>query len=154
VGGFTGQTGSLPGVMTAGSTYSYTFNWTAPAGTVLYKTKANALLICGLSGEIHNGKWMGVYPTAVNDIIKVDNLQVFPNPTNDYLNIDFTLNKVSDVAVSLVDMTGNVVYNNPLKNLNGNQGLVINTANFANGMYTLSLRTAEGNITRKVSIAH
>jgi len=55
VGGFTGQTGSLPGVMTAGSTYSYTFNWTAPAGTVLYKTKANALLICGLSGEIHNG---------------------------------------------------------------------------------------------------
>ncbi|MEN9339010.1 MAG: hypothetical protein RIQ62_322 [Bacteroidota bacterium] len=154
VGGFTGQTGSLPGVMTAGSTYSYTFNWTAPAGTVLYKTKANALLICGLSGEIHNGKWMGVYPTSVNDIIKVDDLQVFPNPTNDYLNIDFTLNKVSDVAVSLVDMTGNVVYNNPLKNLNGNQGLVINTANFANGMYTLSLRTAEGNITRKVSIAH
>jgi len=97
---------------------------------------------------------MGVYPTSVNDIIKVDDLQVFPNPTNDYLNIDFTLNKVSDVAVSLVDMTGNVVYNNPLKNLNGNQGLVINTANFANGMYTLSLRTAEGNITRKVSIAH
>jgi hypothetical protein len=112
------------------------------------------LLISGLSGEVQNGKWVGVFPTAVNDVIKSENINVFPNPSNDYLNVDFTLNKISDVTVSLVDMTGKTVYNNTLTSLNGNQGLVINTMNLANGMYTLSLRTAEGNITRKVSIAH
>ncbi|MBK7762824.1 MAG: T9SS type A sorting domain-containing protein [Bacteroidetes bacterium] len=154
VGGFEGQTGSLPAVMTAGSTYSYTFNWTAPAGTVLYKCKANALLICGLSKEIHNGNWKGVYPTSVDDIIKVKELTIFPNPSNDYLNVDFTLNETSDVVVVLTDMTGNVVYNNPLKNLTGNQGVVINTSNLSNGMYNLTLRTKQGNVTRKVTIAH
>jgi len=153
-GGFTGLAGSLPAAMTAGNTYSHTFTYTAPAGQDLSRCKANILLISGLSGEVQNGKWVGVFPTAVNDVIKSENINVFPNPANDYLNVDFTLNKISDVTVSLVDMTGKTVYNNTLTSLNGNQGLVINTMNLANGMYTLSLRTAEGNVTRKVSIAH
>ncbi len=153
-GSFNGQSGSLPGAMTAGSTYSYTFNWTAPAGTVLHKCKANALLICGLSGEIHNGKWVGAYPTSVNNILKEENLTIFPNPSNDYLNIEFTMSQASDVVVSMTDMTGKTVYQNLLKNLNGSQGLVISTSSMTNGMYSLSMKTAEGTITRKVTIAH
>ncbi len=154
VGGFTGVAGSLPGTMTAGQTYSYTFNWTVPAGTELQKTKANVLLISGLSGEVQNGAWKGAYPTSINDIVAAGELNVFPNPSNNYLNLDFTLNNVSNVTVSMIDVTGKTVYNNHLSNLNGNQGLVINTSNLANGMYSLSLKTSEGTITRKVTIAH
>lgn len=153
-GSFIGQTASLPGTMTAGSTYSYTFNWTAPAGTVLYKCKANVLLICGLSGEVHNGKWMGAYPTSVNTVLNEEDFNVFPNPSNDYLNLDFTLQAASDVMVSMTDLTGKTVYTNTLKNLNGSQGLVINTSYLSDGMYMLSVKTAGGNITRKVSVAH
>ncbi len=153
-GSFIGQTASLPGTMTAGTTYTYTFNWTAPAGTVLYKCKANALLICGLSGQVHNGKWMGAYPTSVNNILKEEDFNVFPNPSNDYLNLDFTLQAASDVMVSMTDLTGKTVYTNSLKNLNGSQGLVINTSSMTDGMYMLSVKTSGGNITRKVSVAH
>ncbi len=153
-GGFNGLTGTLPATMVAGNTYSYTFNWTIPAGIELQRTKANVLLISALSGEVQNGKWKGAYPTAVNDVVKESSLLVFPNPSNDYLNIDFTLNAASNVAVSMIDVTGKTVYNNQLNNLNGNQGLVINTSTLANGIYSLSLKTNEGTITRKVTIAH
>ena len=153
-GGFTGVSGSLPGTMTAGSTYSYTFNWTVPAGVELQKSKANVLLISGLSGEVQNGKWKGAFPTSVKDIVAAGQLNIFPNPSNDYLNLDFTLNATSTVTISMIDVTGKVVYNNKLSNLTGNQGLVINTSNLANGVYSLSLQTTEGTITRKVTIAH
>lgn len=153
-GGFNGQTASLPATMTAGSTYSYTFTWAAPAGTSLAKCKANVLLICGLSGEIHNGKWTGVYPTSVNNILKEENVNLFPNPSNDYLNLDFTLSQTSDIIIALNDITGKTVYSQSLNNLSGNQGLVINTSTFNNGIYTLTLKTKEGSITRKVSISH
>jgi len=153
-GGFTGVSGSLPGTMTAGSTYSYTFNWTVPAGVELQKSKANVLLISGLSGEVQNGKWKGAFPTSVKDIVAAGQLNIFPNPSNDYLNLDFTLNATSTVTISMIDVTGKAVYNNKLSNLTGNQGLVINTSNLANGVYSLSLQTTEGTITRKVTIAH
>lgn len=154
VGGFNGMAGSLPGVMTAGQTYSYTFNWTVPAGLELAKSKANVLLISGLSGEAQNGEWKGAFPTSVENIVKEGNLNIFPNPSNNYLNLDFTMNQVSNVTISMVDVAGKVVYNNALSNLSGNQGLVINTSSLSNGIYTLSLRTNEGTITRKVTIAH
>jgi len=154
VGGFTGVAGSLPGTMTAGQTYSYTFNWTVPAGTELQKTKANVLLISGLSGEVQNAAWKGAYPTAVSDIVKAGELSIFPNPAAGYLNLDFTLNVTSNVSIVVVDMAGKTIYNNQLNNLSGNQGLVISTASMANGVYTLSLKTSEGTITRKVTIAH
>jgi Secretion system C-terminal sorting domain len=153
-GGFTGVSGSLPSTMTAGSTYSYTFNWTVPAGVELQKSKANVLLISGLSGEVQNGKWKGAFPTSVKDIVAAGQLNIFPNPSNDYLNLDFTLNATSTVTINMIDVAGKTVYNNKLSNLNGNQGLVINTSNLANGVYSLSLQTSEGTITRKVTIAH
>ena len=112
------------------------------------------LLICGLSGEIHNGKWTGVYPTSVHDILKEENVNLFPNPSNDYLNVDFTMSETSDITITMNDITGKTVYTKSLNNLNGNQGLVINTASLNNGVYTLRLQTKEGAITRKVSISH
>lgn len=154
VGGFTGVAGSLPASMTAGSTYSYTFNWTIPAGIVPWHCKANVLLINNLSGEIHNGSSKGFVPTAVNDIEAVNKFDVFPNPASNFLNLDFNLNSNTDVAVSMTDLTGKTVYNNNLKNLNGNQGLVISTSSLADGIYMISLKTNEGISTKKVAIKH
>lgn len=153
-GGFNGVAGSLPATMTAGSTYSYTFNWTIPAGMATWKSRANVLLISALSGEAQNGKWVGLVPTGVNDLVNNANLNIYPNPSNTYVNLEFTLNTSSNVAISMTDITGKVVYNTQLNNLVGEQGYVINTSNLVNGIYNLTLKTTEGSITKKVTIAH
>lgn len=151
---FNGQPGSLPASMTAGSTYSYTFNWTAPAGTNLITCRANALLICGLSGEIHNGKWVTIFPTSVNNVIDDAKINIFPNPANDIMHVDFTLIQNSDVQITLTDMIGRVVYQKSLTNLNGNQGISIPTDAIGNGMYNLNLSTKGGKVSRKVVVSH
>lgn len=153
-GGFNGVAGSLPAVMTAGQTYSYTFNVAIPSGMNLFNTKANVLLISALSGEAQNGKWKSAYPTAVNNVLENANLSLFPNPTADFINLDFTLTESTDVIVNVTDLTGKVVYSNTLANKTGNQGLVINAKDFSNGIYLVSLKTKSGNLTQKVTVSH
>jgi hypothetical protein len=154
VGGFNGASGSLPATMTAGQTYSHTFNWTIPAGMELQKTRANVLLICGLNGEAQNGAWKGVYPTSVNDVIRTTSFNVYPNPAADYLNVSFDLLKTSDVTVTVTDMTGKPVYTRTLTQLTGEQGLSIATNSLANGLYQVNLVTNEGMRSQKIAIVH
>lgn len=153
-GGFTGVAGSLPAVMTAGQTYSYTFNAPIPTGVNLFNTKANVLLISALSGEVQNGKWKTAYPTSVKNVLENATLSLFPNPTADYINLDFSLTENTDVIINVTDLTGKVVYSNNLTNKTGNQGLVINAKDFSNGIYLVSLKTKSGNITQKVTVSH
>jgi hypothetical protein len=153
-GGFDGVSGSLPANMTAGSTYSYTFNWTIPAGLELAKSKVNVMLISANCGEAQNGKWVSALPTAVENVMDDALLSVYPNPSNDVLNIDFSLKAQSDVAISLQDITGKQVYTHTLVQKNGNQGFQINTANLADGVYSLSLRSSNGVISKKISVKH
>jgi hypothetical protein len=153
-GGFNGVAGSLPAVMTAGQTYTYTFNTAIPAGVNLFDAKANVLLISALSGEVQNGKWKSAYPTAINNVLKNATLSLFPNPTADFINLEFSLTEATDVTINVTDLTGKVVYSNNLVNKIGNQGLVINAKDFSNGIYLVSLKTATGNLTQKVTVSH
>ncbi len=153
-GGFTGVATSLPATMTAGQTYTYTFNTAIPAGVNLFDAKANVLLISALSGEVQNGKWKSAYPTAINNVLKNATLSLFPNPTADFINLEFSLTEATDVTINVTDLTGKVVYSNNLVNKIGNQGLVINAKDFSNGIYLVSLKTATGNLTQKVTVSH
>lgn len=153
-GGFNGVASSLPGTMTSGTSYSYTFNWTMPTGFELAKAKVNVLLIAASNGEVQNAKWVSAYPTAVENIIDDALLSVYPNPTSDVLNIDFTLKSQSDVVISLQDITGKQVFNQTLVQKSGNQGFQINTRNMADGVYSLSLRTSNGVISKKITVKH
>jgi hypothetical protein len=153
-GGFTGVATSLPATMTAGQTYTYTFNTAIPAGVNLFDAKANVLLISALSGEVQNGKWKSAYPTAINNVLKNATLSLFPNPTADFINLEFSLTEATDVTINVTDLTGKVVYSNNLVNKIGNQGLVINAKDFSNGIYLVSLKTANGKLTQKVTVSH
>jgi hypothetical protein len=77
--------------MTAGQTYTYTFNTAIPTGVNLFDAKANVLLISALSGEVQNGKWKSAYPTAINNVLENATLSLFPNPTADFINLEFSL---------------------------------------------------------------
>lgn len=60
---------------------------------------------------------------------------VFPNPAEDVLNIQFGQNEGS-ANISLIDMTGRVVYQVNNENIDANSHQ-INTAGFQSGMYLL-----------------
>jgi hypothetical protein len=83
--------------------------------------------------------------TATNDIPVVENLMVYPNPSNGILNVkgDSKFNKVQ-----LVNLAGQVVYES---NVTANE-TAINTSNITKGLYMLNITSDLGVVTRKVSI--
>ena len=83
-----------------------------------------------------------------------DNLVVSPNPANDVLNINLNLAKPSNVQVDMIDMNGKVVFNKNIQaNLIGYKE-ELSLAGFANGIYTVQVRSANGTSSQKVVVAH
>lgn len=50
-------------------------------------------------------------PLGVNAVTKAVSANVYPNPTNDELNVTFSLSQPADIDIDLVDVTGRVVKN-------------------------------------------
>ena len=83
-----------------------------------------------------------------------DVLNVSPNPANDVLNINLNLAKASNVQIDVIDMNGKVVFN---KNIKANLIAYkedLSLAGFANGIYTVQVRSANGTSSQKVVVAH
>ncbi len=85
------------------------------------------------------------FMVGTNDIPVVENLMVYPNPSNGILNVkaDSKINKVQ-----LVNIAGQVVYES---NVAANE-TVINTTSINKGLYLLNITSDRGVVTKKVSV--
>jgi hypothetical protein len=91
---------------------------------------------------------------GLNTNLNLDKLSVSPNPTNDVLNINLNLAKASNVQIDVIDMNGKIVFNKNIKaNLIGYKE-ELSLAGFANGIYTVQVRSSNGTISQKVVVAH
>ena len=154
VGGFTGQSGSLPASMTSGTTYNYSFN-NIPLTSTWKQTKLKAilLLIDVTTGNILNSK--SVTPTIYTGIkteSNFKNVTVYPNPTSNNFNVKVDLNAAQKATFSIMNITGQVMLTNNY-NFNAGENLVnISTDQLASGMYTLLISTESGVHISKVSV--
>lgn len=81
-------------------------------------------------------------------------LNVYPNPANNLMNLSFVLNKSSNVSVEVVNSLGQSVYSKVEAFNSGKNTLAINTNDFANGVYFLKISDEMGTKTLKFSITH
>ncbi len=79
-------------------------------------------------------------------------LDIFPNPATDALNVNFNLDNTQTVEIRLVNVTGEAIYNNVLSNVTGQINNRIDVSNFAKGIYILNISGAEGSVNKKVII--
>jgi hypothetical protein len=86
---------------------------------------------------------------GVASYVNDNNIQTFPNPANDVINV--MLNNTEVTEIKLVNVLGEVIYSNSGKFTNS---IKINTAEYAKGVYTLSCKTNDGIVVKKVSIVH
>lgn len=69
-----------------------------------------------------------------------DDIKLYPNPTNDYINIDFRLNETKNIQVSVVDITGRVVLKMENKDyLAGSNQIVVPVSQLSKGYYSVRL---------------
>ena len=114
LGGFTGQSGSLPGTIVGGNTYTHNFTFSVPTTSTVGNMSVIVLLINATTGEILNATTPKNL-TGINDLqSQIDQLSIYPNPATDELNIIFTLNKVQNVSFEITDVMGRIVSNTSL----------------------------------------
>ncbi len=77
-------------------------------------------------------------------------VNVYPNPAANSLQVTYTGNSGQ---ISLYDVLGNmVIKNEELKMQNG--AAQVDVSNISNGVYFLSVKTAEGILSKKVVVQH
>lgn len=90
-----------------------------------------------------------------NQLVESTSLQCYPNPTNKQLNIMFTIEKVSNATLRLMDVNGRTVVELTEEKLEGGiQQYQLNTEQLIAGVYILVVQTNGTIQTKKVVIQH
>jgi hypothetical protein len=79
-------------------------------------------------------------------------MNVYPNPSHDEVNLSFSMDKASDVIVSITDLTGKRLYSKSVKTTSGNNSIPIDVSVISKGVYVLSLSSDMVNATRRIVI--
>jgi PKD repeat protein len=84
---------------------------------------------------------------GVSDLNDFGSLELFPNPTDDELNLRFTLDKKEDVTFMITDVSGKVAQKHLVKANEGSNLLLFDTKDLSSGMYFLTIGTANSSKT-------
>jgi len=79
-------------------------------------------------------------------------LIAYPSPASSEITIEFNTPSAQQLKISLYDMAGREVSLVADKLFQGEQTVTLNTSNIAKGMYMLNLQSADGTVSRKISI--
>jgi hypothetical protein len=80
----------------------------------------------------------------------IDDIQIFPNPSNNVFNIEFNSLRSQDLEVRIINSIGEIVYVENLKNLIGEYRNSISLEEYSKGVYLLELDTDNGIFSKKL----
>ena len=80
----------------------------------------------------------------------IENLEVFPNPSRDLFNILFRSDEVQQISVKILNVLGEIVYQEDLFEFVGEYTKAINMSNFEKSLYFLEIETKNGKINKKL----
>jgi hypothetical protein len=91
--------------------------------------------------------------TGINTIDPALNaeLSVYPNPSNGVFSVKLNAGSRVSGLLEVVDVTGRIVFAQDV-DLIGRQNVSVDLGHCAKGIYTVLLRTANGNATKRISI--
>ncbi len=86
-----------------------------------------------------------------NEII--NKVNIFPNPLKDNATVNFNLSESTTVSFEMMNAVGEIVLKENLGTLSiGEQHYLLNSSNFSNGLYFLTIRVGNNTIVKKIAI--
>jgi hypothetical protein len=90
---------------------------------------------------------------SVKENDALSSFNVYPNPATEKVSIDFSLTTASPIELTITDLSGKQVYASSLGNkAAGSHTVDVRTSTFAEGIYVVNFKTANGIITEKLVI--
>jgi len=133
---------------------TYSGEYTNPPASVTANS-GEMMLIWSSNKTIRGEGWDASYSVIIGTEEKdlLTTLTVYPNPTNDKVNISFTIGKPQNIKIEILSLTGNTLFSELLNNFKGEYVKTLDVSNFAKGIYFLRL-TDDSGITNKKIIVH
>jgi subtilisin family serine protease len=127
-----------------------THTYTQPGTYEIYLQTANST---GCSDATNKTIEVVNFPVSTNGIEQLNNsVKIYPNPTNDILNIELRLDKITEVKFQLFDAIGQLVLTSDRK-VSNNEKTLLNLNDLPSGVYFLQIRI-NGNILSKKVIRY
>ncbi|NNE56131.1 MAG: T9SS type A sorting domain-containing protein, partial [Flavobacteriales bacterium] len=90
---------------------------------------------------------------GIEEIEALASLEVYPNPTNEVLNVTFELNTHAEIVVSLVDQLGQIVLAEEVNSAVGaSNRLELNVASLSSGLYFVQFQVDGQQLSKKVIV--
>lgn len=108
-------------------------------------------------GSVSNGNdcvWIDNITLPASTTVLINNIteniiSLFPNPANDYININFT--EIQDnTDIFIYNLTGQIIYS---KRFNNQKQISLNTSGFDNGIYFIKINTGKKSVLKKIIIS-
>lgn len=92
--------------------------------------------------------------TGINTVdANISSVELYPNPTANETSVNISLVNNSEVAVTVLNNVGQIVYQS-MSTLNaGSNKVNIDTRNLASGIYNVLVATENGSVTKKLSVS-
>ena len=138
--------------------------WTTFNINLTYKSSAlpdSAIIVLSASGTtpvansylyVDNLSFAGSV-VGINTIDNyVSNINTYPNPASDNINVEFYAQKVSTIKLQLVDITGKLIKEINVGEIQGNYKHTINTTGISKGVYFLKVTANDAVEVKKIII--
>jgi len=139
--------GNLTGTFTKDSTYLNI--WEGVSSSVTLGDNNNDgnldLLIGNYSGGV--AYYKGDFTTSKIDILEtLTDINIYPNPANNYINIDLGVNQLNNASIEIIDLLGKTIYS---QNVNTNS-VILNIQDYSQGIYLVKFNNSIGTKIQKV----
>ncbi|MBK7029252.1 MAG: T9SS type A sorting domain-containing protein [Bacteroidales bacterium] len=150
--------GNYEQIATVSSSFNSYTDFNVPSKDVAYIVSINRPSGCNIGfrstefSEVYsNVASVGFVSVAEKEM---NNFNVYPVPSNDWINIQFGENSKQNVNVSIVDLTGRIIYSDESVIARSGQVYSINSSNYAEGLYLLHIYSDGNRSTKKIVVRH
>jgi hypothetical protein len=150
LGGYDGQEGSVPNVISDGQTATYTFNYTIPDEFFSNHLHVVVLVIDDNNGQVLNANKADLGVLAVSDVNSSSGFSLYPNPATDFVNLK--IEQSGDYSIKIYDLTGKAVYTQKAQSLNSNATVKVPVSNINSGVYVISIEGKNQSFTKKLIV--
>lgn len=92
---------------------------------------------------------MNFHPNEIVELNGLSSLDIYPNPSINETTVTFDLINAAETKIQVTDLTGRMVYEEELGNLqSGRSQVSLNTSNYKNGVYIVNV-SVDGNVSTK-----
>ena len=148
----------------SGGTMPYTYEIYDPSGNLFASTSNNmgvsfsinpvvlgtyTLVVTDANGCIDSSQ-ANVLPSTITEIQTINDLKIYPNPSNDIFNINFNSMKKQNFDISIYNILGERIFNEYHSNLIGEFKCSFNLYNFDRSVYFLEISSEQTMINKKL----